>query len=145
MKLDLQLFGGRGAKSSRANKGSKEPTEINGRPVVDTIPSGFRFWLIGNNAPKGYIGLIRGSGAGAETRYFRTKYADEIANFRSAGANAMNYDSIKTLDREITRLENRIAREEETANYRSASGIYARTRQLDEMKRAREIRRKLGL
>lgn len=131
MKLELQKFGGRGASSGAST--------INGRPVVKST-SGYNYWNIGKNAPKGYIGLIRGTGNNAETVYFKTQYADEIANFSYAGNNAMNYTNLSTLDRLITKKENAIN------SGREASGKEARIkRELEEMKRARTIRKNLNL
>ena len=72
MKINLQLFGGRGASSSRATS----PKQINGVQVVKST-EGWKFWPIGNNAPKGYIGLIKPNpnGGRGETAYFKSKYA----------------------------------------------------------------------
>ena len=136
MKLELQRFGGRGASSGTQT--------IDGRPVVKST-SGYRFWPIGNNAPKGYIALIQGQGSNAKTAYIKSQYADEVANFRSAGTNAMNYDNMKTLDREITRRENRLAKVKETATVKQTYSIARQEQELKEMKRAREIRQKLKL
>lgn len=133
IKLDIQQFGGRGASSSAGR------ITINGRPVVKSV-GGYRYWNIGKNAPKGYIGLIQGQGANAKTAYFKSQYADEVANFRSAGSSAMNYDNLKTLDRVISTRENTIER------YKNSDRDTTRLeRELKEMKRAREIRQKLGL
>ena len=133
MKFNIQLFGGRGASSST--------NTIDGRPIVKST-SGYRYWNIGKNAPKGYIGLIQGSGNTVKTAYIKSQYADEVANFRSAGSNAMNYDSMKTLNREITRKEKQLDRFIETS---STTTINRVSNELKEMKRAREIRKKLGL
>lgn len=114
--------------------------EINGRPVVNEIPSGFKYWPIGKNAPEGYIGLIRGSGSTADIRYFKSKYADEIANMGAVGHSAMNYDTLKTLDKVIRTRENTIER------YTAQGKPTARLKkELTAMKRAREIRKELGL
>lgn len=132
MKLNIQRFGGRGASSSNTR-------EINGVQVVKST-SGYRYWNIGRNAPEGYIGLIQGQGASAKTAYIKSQYADEIANFRSAGDSAMNYDNIRTLDRVISTREKTIERYKN--NDRDTTRL---ERELKEMKRAREIRQKLGL
>lgn len=135
IKLNVQLFGGRGASSGAGGKA------INGRPVIKSA-KGYKYWNIGKNAPKGYIGLIQGQGSNAKTAYIKSRYADEVANFRSAGTNAMNYDSIKTLDTQIKRKEKQLDRYTETS---SKAAIDRVNNELREMKRAREIRRKLGL
>jgi hypothetical protein len=166
MKLEIQLFGGRGASSSNTKGETYEqyvkrtlsnvdylrenrPNEymrnivnegkVDGKDVV-TSANGYKYWNIGKNAPDGYIGLIKGTGSNAKTVYMKTQYANEIANFKSAGSNAMNYDSIKTLDRTITTREKTIERYKNSN--RNTTKLEA---ELKEMKRAREIRRRLGL
>ena len=164
MKLDIQLFGGRGASSSkgetyreyvqrtlnnidylrenRPNEYMRNITnegKVDGKDVV-TSAEGYKYWNIGKNAPDGYIGLIRGTGSSAKTVYMKTQYANEIANFKSAGSSAMNYDNTRTLDRVITTREKTIER------YKNSNRSTARLEaELKEMKRAREIRKKLGL
>lgn len=96
IKLNIQLFGGRGASSSQVNK------SINGRPIVKSA-NGYNLWAIGKNAPKGYVGLIKPSGSINETAYIKSKYADEYAN---AGYGA-NYDN---LEKELKRNENKLTK-----------------------------------
>ena len=85
-----------------------------------------------------YLQLIQGSGSTAKTAYIKSQYANEVANFGYAGNNAMNYENLKTLDRVITQKENRLSNANPNAKARLE-------RELKEMKRAREIRRKLNL
>ena len=140
MKLEIQKFGGRGASSST--------NTIDGRPIAKST-SGYRFWNIGTSAPEGYIGLIRGEGRNAETTYFKTKYADEIRNFRWEETDAMNYSSIKMLDSQISRTENALDKIKSQEKFGTASDIRKRRfrleNRLEKLRRVREIRKDLGL
>lgn len=134
IKLDIQKFGGRGASSGTST--------IKGSPIVKNT-NGYHFWPIGKNAPSGYIGLIKGSGTSASTAYIKSNYANEVANFGSAGSVAMNYEKISTLNNQIAKKEVRIQKLK--AQNVSENKIQYEEKQLKEMKRAKEIRQKLGL
>ena len=95
-------MGGRGAISGNTSKSRT----INGRPVVENATT-YEIWNIGTNAPKGYVGLIKGSGANAQTAYIKSQYADEFAKNLTASRTNINA-SAKELNAQINRTRTKI-------------------------------------
>lgn len=95
-------MGGRGASSGNTSKSRT----INGRPVVENATT-YEIWNIGTNAPKGYVGLIKGSGANAQTAYIKSQYADEFAKNLTASRTNINA-SARELNAQINRTRTKI-------------------------------------
>lgn len=95
-------MGGRGASSGNTSKSRT----INGIPVVENATT-YEIWKIGTNAPKGYVGLIKGSGSNAQTAYIKSQYADEFARNLSIGRINVN-ENTKVLNTQINRTKAKI-------------------------------------
>lgn len=95
-------MGGRGASSGNTSKSRT----INGIPVVENATT-YEIWKIGTNAPKGYVGLIKGSGSNAQTAYIKSQYADEFARNLRTGRINVN-ESVKVLNTQINRTKTKI-------------------------------------
>lgn len=95
-------MGGRGASSGNTSKSRT----INGIPVVENATT-YEIWKIGTNAPKGYVGLIKGSGSNAQTAFIKSQYADEFARNLSIGRINVN-ENTKVLNTQINRTKAKI-------------------------------------
>ena len=95
-------MGGRGASSGNTRKSRT----INGSPVVENATT-YEIWRIGTNAPRGYVGLIKGSGANKQTAYIKSQYADEFAKNLTASRVNINA-SDRELNAQINRTKTKI-------------------------------------
>lgn len=93
-------------KIDKSQKNKESTRTIDGQEVLDTA-MGYDIWLIGRNAPDGYVGLIKGRGESAKTAYIKSQYADEFNRNLTTGRVGVN-GSARVLNAQIKRTKTKI-------------------------------------
>lgn len=130
-------MGGRGASSGNTSK----LRTINGRPVVENATT-YEIWNIGTNAPKGYVGLIKGSGSNKKIAYIKSQYADEFARNLTASRTNINA-STRVLNAQINRTKTKIINLESGKNKPKTGSVENAIKRNKKLLEAQELVMKL--